>query len=404
MAWKIGIFGNTNNYPKLLAQGLKNLGCDVRLVVNRPENLHRPESNQPELAGNYPPWIGDFAALAGSHVVTASPLIPEVMRFLGNDLDAVFLNDAGPALNDGRFDCPVLALLTGSDLLYHASQASLAERVSGWPAEWPHMPRGQHTLKQLEQVIEAQREGIRRAQAVSFMLPGTIPQGDEALASLGVGTDDPRRFFVYLANTIDLTHRPAPLRRRMRIFNGARIIWNRPLPPGFSDLDDKGTDVLVKGFAAYCQRGGEGGLRLVSKGYDVERTRVLIDSLGIADEVEWLDELPLAAFYDEVEKADVVCDQFGTSMPGLVALDAMAMGRVVLSNFRLEHMGPYFPAPRPFLQAATPEEVCEALWSLHLQPGMRVEMGAQASAYVRVLRSPEVNARLCLDRLGLALP
>lgn len=401
---KIGIVGNTNNYPKLLAQGLKNLGCDVRLVVNRPEDLHRPESKHPELAGNYPAWIGDFAALADSHAITESPLVPEVMRFLGDGLDAVFLNDVGPAFNDGRFSCPVLALLTGSDLLYHASPDALTERTAGWPAEWHRAPRGIHTLGQLEQVIHAQREGIRRAQAVSFMLAGTIPQGDAILASLGVAVDDPRRFFVYLANTIDLVYRPAPLRRRMRIFNGARIIWNRPLPPGFSDLDDKGTDVLVKGFAAFRQRGGEGELRLVSKGYDVERTRLLVDSLGITGDVEWLDELPLAAFYDEVEKADVVCDQFGASMPGMVALDAMAMGRVVLSNFRLEHMGPYYPAPRPFLQAATPAEVCDALWSLYLQAATRAEMGAQASAYVRAHRSPEANAKLCLDRLGLSVP
>jgi glycosyltransferase involved in cell wall biosynthesis len=401
---KIGIFGNTNNYPKLLAQGLKNLGCEVRLVVNRPEDLHRPESKQPDLAGNYPSWIGDFSALVSSPVVTESPLIPEVMRFMGDDLDAVFLNDVGPALNDGRFKCPVLALLTGSDLLYHASRVSVTERISGWPPEWHHTPRGKRTLAQLEQVVEAQREGIRRAQAVSFMLPGTIPEGDEILRSLGVDLQDPRRFFVYLSNTIDLAHGPAPQRRRMRVFNGARIIWNRPLPPGFSDLDDKGTDVLVKGFAAYLGRGGEGELRLVNKGYDVERTRQLIAELGIGEDVEWLDELPLTAFYEEVEKADVVCDQFGTSMPGMVALDAMAMGRVVLSNFRLEHMGPYYPPPHPFLQAATPDEVCEALWSLYLHPAKRAEMGAQASAYVRAHRSPEANARLCLDRLGLALP
>lgn len=400
---KIGIIGNTNNYPKLLAQGLKSLGCEVRLVVNRPEELHRPESKYPQLAGSYPDWIGDFSALASSHVVTESPLIPEVMRFLGDDLDAVFLNDVGLALNDGRFDCPVLALLTGSDLLYHASHASLTERTSGWPTDWRRAPRGQHTLAQLEQAVEAQRDGIRRADAVSFMPPGTIPEGDQILTALGIGLDDPRRFFVYLSNTIDLVHRPAPQRRRMRIFNGARVIWSRPLPPGFSDLDDKGTDVLVMGFAAYLGRGGEGELRLVNKGYDAERTRQLVAKLGIVEDVEWLDELPLTAFYEEVARADVVCDQFGTSMPGMVALDAMAMGRVVLSNFRLEHMGAYYPQPHPFLQAATPEEVCDALWLLHQNPSRRADMGVQASAYARTYRSPEANARLCLERLGLAL-
>jgi hypothetical protein len=400
---KIGIFGNTNNYPYLLAQGLRRLGVDVRLVVNRPELLHRPESKHSELVNDYSDWIADFSVLSSSYVLAGSPLISEVMRFLGDDLDAIFLNDVGLALNDGRFNCPVLALLTGSDLLYHANYDSLKERISGWPPEWHQTHRGRNTLAQIEQSIEAQREGIRRADAISFMLPGTIPEGDKILASLGIEAEDPKRFFVYMSNTIDLINRPAPQRRRMRIFNGARIIWNRPLPPGFSDLDDKGTDILVKGFALYRARGGEGELRLVNKGYDVDLTRQLIATLGIEEDVEWLDELPLAAFYDEVDNADVVCDQFGTSMPGMVALDAMAMGRVVLSNFRLEHMGPYFPEPYPFCQAVSPHEVCEQLWSLFQSPAGRVEMGRQASAFVRAQRSPEANARLCLHHLGLAL-
>jgi hypothetical protein len=401
---KIGIFGNTNNYPLALAQGLINLGCTVKLIVNRPEALHRPESKCAELLGNYPAWVGDFSALASSYVLTESPLLPEVMRFLGDDLDAVFLNDVGLALNDGRFKCPVLALLTGSDLLYHASPSSLSERISGWPPEWYDTAGGQYTIQRIEDAINAQRQGIKMSQAVSFMLPGTIPEGDEILSSLGIGLDDPRRFFVYLSDTIGLAFAQPPLRRRMRIFNGARIIWHRPLPPGFSDLDDKGTDVLVKGFAMFRQGGGEGELRLVSKGYDVDRTKILIDELKINADVAWLDELPLAKFYQEVEQADVVCDQFGTSMPGMVALDAMAMGRVVLSNFRLDHMGPYYPPPRPFLQAATPQEVCDALTSLYEKPELRIELGIKATDYVRKYRSPEVNARLCLERLGLTLP
>lgn len=400
---KIGIFGNTNNYPYLLAQGLKRLGCEVRLIVNRPEDLHRPESRYPKLAGNYPSWIGDFAALVSSDVVADSPLMHDVMRFFGDDLDAVFLNDVGLTLNDGRFKCPVLALLTGSDLLYHANPSSLTERVSGWPAEWHDTSWGRRKLAQMKFAVESQRRGIQQAYAVSFMLPGTIPEGDEILASLGIEINDPRRFFVYLSNTIDLVNQVAPQRKRMRIFNGARIIWNRPLPPGFSDLDDKGTDVLVKGFAAYIGRGGEGELRLVNKGYDADRTRQLINQLGIAQDVEWLEELPLTSFYEEVVNADVVCDQFGTSMPGMVALDAMALGRVVLSNFRLEYMGPCYPPPHPFVQATTSAEVCDALWSLYSNPTKRAEIGVMASDYVRTYRSPEVNARLCLERLGLEL-
>ncbi|MEC5385611.1 hypothetical protein VVD49_07735 [Uliginosibacterium sp. H3] len=400
---KIGIFGNTNNSPFMLAKALKRLGCEIRLVVNRPEALHRPESKDRELEKGYPAWIADFAALTSSYLVTESPLIPEVMRFLGDGLDAVILNDVGLALNDGRFDCPVLAMLTGSDLLYHASDEALNEATSGWPAEWFDTPAGQKIVERIRHAIDAQREGIRRADAINFMPPGVVPQGDAMLRSLGVGLEDSRRFALRIADTDDLKSRPFSPRRRMRILNGARIIWHRPLPPGFSDLDHKGTDLLIKGFAAFRSKGGEGQLRLVNKGYDVERTRQLIAELDIAADVVWLDELSHVGFYEEIVNADVVCDQFGTSMPGMVTIDALTLGRVVLANFRLECLGTYYPEPRPFLDAATPEEICDALWALYSEPSKRTMIGQRAGDYMRASFSPDACARQLLERLGLKL-
>lgn len=45
----IAIFGNTNNYPLLLAEGLRSLGLKVRIVLNRKKLLHRPGVGYPEL-------------------------------------------------------------------------------------------------------------------------------------------------------------------------------------------------------------------------------------------------------------------------------------------------------------------------------------------------------------------
>jgi len=399
---KIGIFGNTNNYPFAIANGLRALGVEIRLVVNRPELLHRPEGKLPALKDGYPEWVGDFAVSAQSYTVLSNPLLSDVIRFLGDDLDAVFLNDVGVALHK-HFKCPVLALLTGSDLLFHASFASIDERISGWSDEMRSSKTGTAIIATMRDCVLAQRQGIEHAQAISFMLPGVITEGDEILQSLGVLRDDPRRFFIYLSDTIGLQPVQHPLRRRMRIFNGARIIWHLPLPPGLSALDHKGTDVLIRGFADFLAAGGEGELRLVRKGYDVDRTVVLIKRLGIETNVTWLDELSLFQFYEELAEADVVCDQFGLSMPGMVALDAMAMGRPVLSNFRLEVMGPCYPEPRPFFQAATPGEVRSHLLDLFTAPKLRAETGRLAAEYVRRHHSPEVNARECLKRLGLPL-
>jgi len=250
-----------------------------------------------------------------------------MMRFLGDDLDLVVLNDAGLALNDGRFKCSVLALLTGSDLLYHACYSSLDERISGWAKDFREGRQGRHYIERISRAIEAQREGIRRANLVNFMPPGTIPEGDAILEELGIEASNSRRIFLQIADINDIKYRSPFRRRRMRIFNGARIIWHRPLPPGFSNLDDKGTDVLMRGFARYLDRGGEGQLRLVAKGYDVERTKHLSSELGLNENVVWIDELSHSDFYEELANADVVVDQLGASLPGMVSVDAMTMGR-----------------------------------------------------------------------------
>ena len=54
--------------------------------------------------------------------------------------------------------------------------------------------------------------------------------------------------------------------------------------------------------------------------------------LGIAGRIVWRDELSLRGFQEELAGADVVCDQLGEAMPGMVAVDAMAMGLPVVAT------------------------------------------------------------------------
>ena len=62
---------------------------------------------------------------------------------------------------------------------------------------------------------------------------------------------------------------------------------------------------------------------------------MLIEDCHLEKYVEWYDELSMRDYYDLVSRADIVCDQFGTTTPGLVTMDAMAMGKPVVANFNL---------------------------------------------------------------------
>ena len=105
----IAIFGNTNNYPLSLAEGLISLGHSVRLILNRKELLHRPEARHPEWAASYPDWIVDYSDITDEDIACEMPVIEHLLQHLTNEVDLVILNDVGPALA-GYLQSPSLFL------------------------------------------------------------------------------------------------------------------------------------------------------------------------------------------------------------------------------------------------------------------------------------------------------
>jgi len=396
---KIGIFGNTNNYPYTLALGLRRIGVDVTLVINRKERLNRPESKDHSLAGHYPKWIFDCSDVDEDCFVTESTRVANALDLLTDRSSGLLLNHIGPSLLEAA-GIPGISLLTGSDLTYYANYATVETRSSTWSPDFTASAGGRFAKRRWHEFITRQRSGIANSRAVSAPLPGLIPEMDTLLHEIGV--PDERRFFIYLADTAERA--PAPRRpcKALRIFNGARLIWKEPLPAGFDTLDNKRTDLLLQGFGGFLRAGGRGELVLVEKGLHVAETRELAKSLGIARDIEWRDEMSLAAFHDQLRKADVVCDQLGPSFPGMAGLDAMAIGRPVIANFRLDVLGGYAKDPWPVCHVDSADGVRDALLRLYQSPSERSSLGSEARAFAEKHLSPEANARRCLERLGLA--
>lgn len=396
---RIGIFGNTNNYPFSLALGLRKLGHDAMLVVNRKERLHRPESKHPEFAGGYPDWILDCSDIPEDDFIAASPRIADVINFLAGGSSGLVLNDIGPSLLE-YCPGPAIALMTGSDLTYYADFRTVGVRQQHWSLEYTRSPGGRLAIRKWDEFIARQRAGVLAANAVGVPLPGLVPAVDDLLRAIGVS--DTNRDFFYLTDTDSIEALPAPKNERLRILNGARLNWKTPLPAGFSSQDHKGTDVLLAGFAQFLAAGGDGELVMFRKGLHVAETEALANELGIASKIVWRGEVGLREFYAEMAQADVVCDQIGESFPGMVALDAMALGRPVIANFHPEVMGSYFPEPIAACQAGTPGEVAEHLTRLAGSQAARTKAGVASRRFAEKYLSPAVNAEKCLRHLGLA--
>lgn len=392
----IAIFGNTNNYPLLLAQGLRLLGHNVRLVLNRKELLHRPEARYPDWAAVYPDWIVDCSNLSDEDIAFETPALDQAIHQLTHNVDLVILNDVGPALA-AYLQAPHVVVLTGSDLSYYANFDSLQMRTSMWNPEFKRSMQGRRYLRRMADLVARQRDGILGAEVVCYGQRGLVPSGDQLLDDIGVVDD--RRLMLHFSNTIDLQAQPATRNGKLTILCGSRIVYRPECNPGLSAIDFKGTDVLIRGFAEYCLRGGQGELRLPQKGQDLDAARELINELGIADRIAWLPEMPLAEFYEEMTKADLICDQFGTSFPGMVTTDAYALGRPVTANLRNEIFGQRFSEHMPGFDAKTPEEIADHLMMMEKDKDILTEMGHKSRTYAETYLSPESMARQLLDKI-----
>ena len=397
---KIGFFGNTNNYPFMLAQALREFGHDVLIVITSQELLNRPESRYPELKQGYPDWIVDASQITEWDLITLSPSLAPVLEALST-CAALVLNSTGPSLWP-LLRRPAIALLTGSDLDHYANFATVELRSGYWDPTYRASADGQTNLNLFREFVQRQREGIRKSVAVRYFPRGFVPDGDTMLDELGVS--DAKRVFLLSAELKLVTPTPPPHNNPVRIFCATRLTWKLPIEPGRSLLDYKGSDIMIRGLGLfYRQTGVRLDIQLVRKGLHVAETEQLIVEEGLVDQVTWSDEMPLTQVWAEFARCDLVIEQLGNSAIGGAGLDAMAAGRPVIGNARREKFEGYLGQPSPICQAQTAEEVCAQLKRLVFNPAKREKLGVLGRRFVEEHCSPQRAAQTCLERLQAGL-
>jgi Glycosyl transferases group 1 len=393
---KIGFFGNTNNYPFMLAQALREFGHEVLFVITSQELLNRPESRYPELKEHYPDWIVDAAHLSEWDMITLSPKLAPVLDVLSN-CQTLVLNFTGPSLWP-LLRRPAIALLTGSDLEHYANFATIEVRSGSWDPAYKASAEGQMNLNLLREFVQRQRDGIRDALAVRYMPRGLVPSGDAMLDELGVS--DEKRVFLPSAELELVIPSPAPHNNPVRIFCATRLTWKLPIEPGRSLLDYKGSDIMIRGLGLfYRQTGVRLDIQLVRKGLHVTETEQLVVEEGLTDQVTWSDEMSLTEVWTEFARCDIVIEQLANGAIGSAGLDAMAAERPVIGNARREMFEDYFGQHSPICQAQTAEEVCAQLKRLVSNPAKREKIGMLGRRFVEEHCSPRRAAQTCLERL-----
>jgi glycosyltransferase involved in cell wall biosynthesis len=392
---KIGFLGNANNYPFILARALKRLGQEVVFILlfDQACRLDRPENRYTDLGPPYPDWIIDVSPMDVWKYEVELPQLDEVLQVL-RGCDAVVLNQYALCLAP-EIKRPTMALLTGTDILTLGKYDFVDHMVN-------HFIRG-HRVREVElfylRRVFAQRLGIRSAFLVIFFPPGAIPEGDAILAGLGV--KESRRLSLKMVDVEEILPVPPPFNNPVRIFCATRLTWDKSRPPFHTELDYKGSDIMVRGLGMFVRMKPDTALdiHLVKKGAHVSETMALVEEEGLSPYVTWHEEMSQMEVWEQFKRADIIFEQLDTSDIGMAGLDAMALGRPVIGHERYRRIQEGTDQPSPICEATTPEEVAAQLHRLVLDPEERQRVGKASRRYVETCFSADLAARTVMDRL-----
>jgi glycosyltransferase involved in cell wall biosynthesis len=162
------------------------------------------------------------------------------------------------------------------------------------------------------------------------------------------------------------------------IFLPSRQLW-KSRPHKFSN---KGTDILVRGFADFVKNasGADPCLVMLEYGLDVDATKRLVGELGIEDHVRWLPMLPRRDIMACLTYCDVVGTHFGHGffMSG-VTFEALSMAKPIMGRRDNDNMNAEFaedyPELYPIMNVNSSEGVTAALGDFLDRPDHYAEMG-----------------------------
>jgi len=379
---KIGFLGNTNNYPFIIASQMREIGCEVVLYIDAPvnETLHRPEFYTSNIKYPYPSWIKESARLRKSICIHFPNFLSGKILNELNTCDAVILNDYGHRyINFIKPSITTISMFSGADLDIMADYENVKLMYLNNAKLWflPVFIKKMFAKFSVNQL----RKGIAKASLVSYFPKGIIPSGDKFLAEI-FPNGNYTRFNHFHVITEGFMYNPPPDNAVFRIFSFTRFMWKGPFPPGRSEYENKGNDIMLKGIALFLKNYGKPlDIHFIEKGLHIQESKELIDSLGFSDMVTWHKEMPFKELQAHIIKSDVVFEQLGNHYVS-GGLYAMLLGRPVIGNARPEIFEPLLKEPTPICHALTAADVCDWLQKLTADKALLHNIGVSSRAYV----------------------
>ena len=147
------------------------------------------------------------------------------------------------------------------------------------------------------------------------------------------------------------------IRAERYFFSSTRHVWSGPQ----RDMpDNKGNDIILKSYAILGKLEGDHRSKLVfiTKGPDVESSKLLSKALRIQDSVVWLDEMRREELDGYYQGATICFGQFGTPVIPYTALEPLANGTISISFSNLNNpYVPFYEEQPPFFNSKDPREI-----------------------------------------------
>lgn len=389
---RIGLFGNLANQAYITARALRRLGHDVEVVV-QPNNIDAYPMSRPF----WEEREGEIGALDEADALEGDWCAPKFVRVVPYDMDrqiafqnrlsavaeviALYREATGVTL--ARDVALVLAQWMGHWDYIKAMADYDVVHLSMWPiALGAFCPRpyvacplgGELYINAFQEDVQGlmMRAGFRGAAHLS------IAETDYPRYLDRLETWAPRSFLPLVVDTDVYAPEPdeAALREEWRArVGGERFV----LGVCRQSWRWKGSDLLIRGFAAFHAReGGAWRLLLQSWGDDLERSRALVTELGLDAVTTWLPMCAKPTLRKRQRAADVVADQFVMEGYGASVLESLAAGKpVVMAPVPQAARGHFRAGPPPLVGARCVEEIADAL-SMLADDRRRAEI-AQAS-------------------------
>ncbi|MBT9585627.1 hypothetical protein IV102_19960 [bacterium] len=388
---RIAFYGNLCNNLFQICCGLRNFSSvDAHLFIDGGlgDLQQMPENDDHQLKRGYPHWIHPIPSTDPVKLLLA-PWRAPLLKHLDN-FDALVVSGYGPML--AQFTrIPSFFLTAGGDLTQWP-----------FPFRYPRLyPAWRHRLGQVFRGLW-QRRGIRHCEEV-----WTQPFGpfQNALEHLSIAREkislqyfplmlDTQKFSLLPLENLSGQARWLRLAHDFVIFHPSRLMI----------LDDKerqhtgdwkANDRLIRGFAKFRRQTPHlrSVLALIHRpaSRDMQIARELIRQLQIEDGVVWLRPTRSFGFSREelvelYSASDVVADDFGAGWFGSIVVEALSIGRPVVTYVDEQVMSQLYPY-HPLVNARLPDEIAAALVHLSQQPHLRQELGLKGRQWVEEFHS-----------------